>query len=213
MNEEEFAKLVEDALGEVRLTELHMNVGDVLKQIEFQRSLYQSVIAEEFVLDEMAIAFGDELTLSRFVSALNRHPGITHFGGDIDQVAASPLSSSYLAQFEWLSTPLSFRIEAMRVVKGYSPLHAHRGHYINAAGNQHPGNYGWIHASFKLADQATYDQARQDLIEAGWYMVQSCRSGYGAYSYMAPGNDVMDLLGTEAASLYLKPRVNLRDDG
>lgn len=216
MTTEGFEDYIEGLLGQTFDEKTGMDVNDVLKQVELQRIAYQQALKEtvgNYFIDEMAIAFGDVDTMLRFVAVMNHAPGLTHFGGSIDTVQAAPLHSTYQVQYEWLTTPMQFRVEAMTVLHGYSPLHAHRAHYIGESNSPLPNNFGWIHASFKVPDEEAYDQTRRDMIEGGWYIAQNCQSTYGRFTYMSPGGKVLEMFDEGTASLYVKPRVNTRDHG
>jgi len=87
------------------------------------------------IIDEIALIFEEKWELYDFVQWAAR-TGYDHFNGASDSVACTWLdhdrSYEYEVRYEFLRVvPEDWRIEAMRVVKGISPLHSyHRARYI-----------------------------------------------------------------------------------
>jgi len=151
------------------------------------------------MIDEIALIFEEKWELYDFVQWAVR-TGYDHFNGASDNVACTWLdhdrSYEYEVRYEFLRVvPEDWRIEAMRVVKGISPLHS--SHLVAH------GSGSIVHASYKVEDEDLLDNDIFVLRSLGWSIVQACESSYGKFTYMR--NHLLP------DGLYLKPRVNTRD--
>lgn len=156
-------------------------------------------------IDEVAILAPDTKTLWAWVSLAVRAPDITHVHAASDNVdVVGPIHAHYAADYEFLEVAdKPYRIEAMMVASGHSPVHA--GHAFYAEGLA-----SWVHASFKCHTEDDYSKTCDALAESGeWLPAQICRSDYGRFTYFFPRADVMEKYNLPM--MYLKPRVNLRD--
>ncbi len=169
------------------------------------RRLVQTYDGLEFgaPIDELAFLAPDPWQLAQVVERLVAEFGFEQFNTAMDTVSTSPIPSNYTVHYDFLRHPeLSVRLEMMSIVGGASPLHdpIRRG--------QAHGTVCPVHASFKLLDRDML-HASQIAIEAtGHYLhTMKCESRYGEFHYYLPrvvpfGNPY----------LYLKPRINTRDE-
>lgn len=166
-------------------------------------------------IDEVAMVFATEADLDSFMFCADRDWRLRHFDSSADRMVMEPERyfpheepkpygfnpHEFSARFEFmrLDTPapvpdVTWRVEAMAVTEGHSPLH-------DAAldGAQGPVAF---HVSYRAGTtEVEYERALLSLAPLGQYHA-GYRSGYGLFSYwMVP----------ELGNLYLKPRVNLRD--
>ena len=148
-------------------------------------------------VDEIAILCRDEDALHSFLEALVRVDGFELFNMAPDHIKSMPFDAHYYAEFWFFRTPIKgVRFEVMRADVG-SPLHD--------ALRRNSGPIEPVHASFKCEDEVDYASAIRRLSEAGLRRVQDCEASYGRYSYWMPYDE------SPKDSLYVKPRVNLRD--
>lgn len=161
-------------------------------------------------IDEIAYAFASHEDLEEFLHEMVQHPDVTHFNAAHDHVHTLPLRTCYGVRYEFLAVEASaaplchpFRIEAMAVSTGFSPLHVAELRYSK-------GKPIAVHASFKVVDQVDYGIATTRLRDAGWEPAQRCESDYGRFSYWTPLDRAAWL--PDGPIMYLKPRVNMRDD-
>lgn len=161
-------------------------------------------------IDEIAYLLPGEPHLNEFLRAMVRHEGVAHFNGAEDHVHTLPLRTCYDVRYEFLSIPAGdyqheFRIEAMHIPQGFSPLH-----YAEILSIVKDNSLAAaVHASFKVQDEDDYATANHRLREAGWECVQRCDSTYGKFGYWQPVDREQWL--PDGPFMYLKPRVNTRD--
>lgn len=157
-------------------------------------------------VDEVAVLFPDDEWLWGFVRNLNSRKEWEHRNSAQDAVATSPLAARYDVQYEFLfrtdETRPPFRIEAMKMLSGFSPLHAER-----MSRDLHQPLPAPIHASFRCDDEDEYMVMSDVLSRNGWVAAQHCHSTYGRFSYFWKPGDA-DLW---TSGCFLKPRVNTRD--
>lgn len=151
-------------------------------------------------IDEIAILFDYEQDMHRWVSTAVREEGVVLFNAAMDKVRTFPIEAVYTVEYNFLSViDQKWRVEAMWVDEGLSPLHAAHGQGFRSE------DPVVVHLSFKCADESEYQRILSRLANAGCTMAQSCKSDYGVFSYWkVPGL-------WDEAFLYLKPRVNVRD--
>lgn len=127
--------------------------------------------------------------------------GWLQFNTARDDVRTGPIRSRYEVEYNFFSHPDKiWRFEVMRITKGYSPLH---GAIRKPVGGELCVP---VHASFKTYDEENYVYAREHLDGMGLFEAQRCDSTYGRFSYWTT-------VDQQDAVPYLKPRVNLRDNG
>jgi hypothetical protein len=155
------------------------------------------------VIDEIAIDFPDEQTLYRWMLDAVAEDGVSVFNTSVDSVAVEPFKTNYDVRYVFLEAPrlMTMRVEAMCITNGLSPLHNSLRHRVPDSENSPLV----VHLSFKCQDKADYEETISRLSTSGASRVVSCVSTYGEFSYwQLPGKD---------SPLFLKPRVNLRDEG
>lgn len=159
------------------------------------------------VFDEVAMAFWDQDQEYAFIESAVRN-GYTLFNAADDTVNTAPIRSQYDVHYSFLQAPgLPWRIEAMRITDGCSPLHTAL--YWNAHKDVPQRAPFVVHASWKCADEQEYQNTAARLCESPWLdLSQRCQSTYGTFSYWLPVGEAFNEIG---ARVYLKPRVNMRD--
>jgi hypothetical protein len=166
----------------------------------------RALFGATYEIDEMALMFTDAGWLQRWVTSAVRVPGMALFNAANDHVRTRPIPSSYDVHYWFLSTPRDYhadgewRLEAMIPHPG-SPLHDTLLH-----GMPNETDITVVHASFKCPDEEAYAVAVKTFKDGAYEAAQLCDSTYGKFSYWSP-LDRED----RAPSVYLKPRVNLRD--
>ena len=177
-------------------------LDEVQRQYQEMSAIVRGVLGTRYTLDEMALFFRDEHTLSSFVrAAVGLGEGYLLFNTAYDNVKTSPLLSEYHVRYWFLSTPHGFRVELMCAFPG-SPLHDV---IDRKMAEVHNGGAVSVHASFKCATEEDYANAVHTLKTNAYQLVQACESTYGRFSYWQPAE------AEERPDWYLKPRVNLRD--
>lgn len=150
-------------------------------------------------IDEMALLFPEESSLSAWVKRVVARDGYELFNVAQDTVETGPIPSKYDVEYWFLRTPFDYRLELMRLAGGYSPVHS----AIDIAPEViSRGVVIPIHASFKVPDLMAYASANRTLLQEDWECAQKCDSSYGVFSYWAQ---------EQHEGWFLKPRVNLRD--
>lgn len=157
-------------------------------------------------IDEIAIMFTSEKAFYEFITAAIAGEGVKAFNSAKDFVRTRPLESEYVVQYVFLEDGMKFlRVEAMYLPPfphNHSPLHAARANLLS----EEDTNVG-IHMSFKCSSMDDYSDVCDVLMEVDdAHLAQSCISTYGQFSYFH-----IDGI-TDECGLYLKPRVNQRDD-
>lgn len=158
-------------------------------------------------VDEIAILAFDEHQEYHLIDGAVRH-GWRVFNAAEDAVDTYPIPSSYRVHYTFLEHPeTGYRLEVMRLLEGVSPLHGSLA--AQALENEH-GTPIMVHASFKVKDLTALGEVEARLLDSGSFMLaQGCRSTYGAFAYYARTQN--HDLGSNDLTVYLKPRVNLRD--
>lgn len=132
-------------------------------------------------------------SLFEFIRESVSEDGVEYFNSASDRVKTSPINSYYHVMYDFLRVTDLPRLELMRLCGGFSPLH-----------NQfrRPGSI--VHLSFKLSTEDEYDAFLDKMHECRQYdaaLAMECTGDYGRFSYWS----------VNGLSVYLKPRVNLRD--
>jgi hypothetical protein len=161
-------------------------------------------------IDEFAILMASPLSTYNLVRELVRLPDVEIFNAAGDTVRTSPFGTSYRVEYIFLRTGRGYRLEVMNMAgrdgiirPGFSPLHSSLwGDAGNASAGMGAESPRVAHASFKCADHRDYDEALRQLALFAQHG-QSCESSYGRFSYWLP-------YFTDSL-VYLKPRVNIRD--
>lgn len=165
---------------------------------QYNKLLSGGSCTREYEVDEIALLVEGEAELRQLWTALAAL-GWTQFNQARDAVKTSPILSKYEVSYTFFSHPdKPWRLEVMRLLNGYSPLHGAIARPLGSAPCVP------VHASFKVAAEEFYAYAREDLDELGMFEAQRCDSTYGRFSYWTN-------LDQSDAVPYLKPRVNLRD--
>lgn len=177
-------------------------VGRAIKGWEGRMRQYREFmdsIGLDYVIDEIALMWDEEDRMRRWISSAVAEDGVVLFNRAMDRVNTFPISSRYHVEYNFLSIEdKPYRVEAMCIQHGVSPLHA-------AHGSDCHSRPLAVHLSFKVESESEYSKALSALAEAGCILAQSCKSDYGVFSYWK----VPHLF--ESGYLYLKPRINLRD--
>lgn len=159
---------------------------------------------DEMFIDELAILVPSlEMAMALIGDAVGREWVYTNHSKD--DVRTEPLNTEYRVRYHFLTSPSRYyRLEIMHLSNGFSPLH-HSMDYMGSA-RYRSDAFPIVHASFKplASGEARYEDAQRKLAEARYVNAQECRSTYGRFSYWRRTDD--------ERLLYLKPRVNLRDE-
>jgi hypothetical protein len=157
-----------------------------------------------FRIDEVAVMLPSQLDALQWVSEAVKNDGVTLFNKAEDDVRTYPFDTQYDVNYYFLSTPHDFRVEAMALGNGISPLHE-----AMRPGRRYRDKVMYpvpVHYSFKTESEDQYRHVMNWLDAAHFHHAQSCQSTYGRFSYwLAEGED------GQIPDMYLKPRVNLRD--
>lgn len=180
----------------------HEPIGRAVKGWEGRMRQYREFMDHlglNYTIDEIALMWDEDDKMRRWISSAVAEDGVVLFNRSIDRVNTFPIASRYHVEYNFLSIEgKPYRVEAMCIQHGVSPLHAAHGsdcHIRPLA----------VHLSFKVESEMEYQKALSALAEAGCILAQSCKSDYGVFSYWK----VPHLF--ENGHLYLKPRINLRD--
>lgn len=195
-------------------------VGDNLNTVEIWMGSYtaQGLVPRGGQIDEAAVLVPSRWHATRFINNLEVE-GWEHFNGAEDLVYTNPFGTRYLVRYEFLRSPQkTYRLEVMYLqpdsesYQGFSPLHS----ALWVPEGLTPGTSGTVrfpiaHLSFKapkntgdLQLRSAYSRAVAHLQAKGCIHAQTCQSTYGVFGYYLPHD--------ATRQLYLKPRVNLRDD-
>lgn len=175
------------------------------------RDKYQGFMSEiglKNPIDEIALLFHSRASKAQFVVDAVKGDGVKLFNTADDHVNTKPFGTEYKVEYMFLEAESlkDMRVEAMSIYTGFSPLH-------HALLQNHPeieeGHPYPVHLSFKCINMDEYYDAVYALDEGGAdgigtaKCVQTCQSDYGVFSYY----NVPSL-----GNIYLKPRVNMRDE-
>lgn len=152
-------------------------------------------------IDEVAVMFNHREEMWGWLQGAVSEPNVRIFNHARDHVTTSPIESRYDVEYTFLeSSALPWRIEAMLLTDGHSPLHA--AVRANRVGGAHI-----IHASFKCHTTREFREAVEKLNDEG-QCSQMCHSTYGRFGYWTINGDI---IAPGVRPLYLKPRFNSRD--
>lgn len=179
-----------------------------LKSWEKARDRYEDFLDDVGLgassIDEIAcLAFDQEDFVNNIWNAV-KEEGVELFNVATDKVVTSPLGTEYVVDYAFLRMPSTMRVEMMEIRSGFSPVH-------QALMENHRSEFPGImvHLSFKCESLEDYEYCCSMLRQSERAsMVQSCESTYGRFSYWS-----IPECAADTATLYLKPRVNLRDRG
>jgi hypothetical protein len=201
-----------------------------LGRIEMWMGYYRDRVPAGTVFDEAAILVPDPLHQERLGYYLHA-AGWEKFNVSEDLVFTNPFGTRYFVEYSFYRHPAyPYRLEVMMMgagsedgVRGFSPLHS-----ALWTPNGHPNEprqditrYPVPHISYKPKrkykadpelgqeyDKQTwgqaYSQAIQYLKDKACIHAMTCQSTYGRFGYYL-GNDV-------GRQIYVKPRVNIRDE-
>lgn len=182
-----------------------LSIKEALKSWENARQAYHSFLRDiglGFEIDEIAIHFPARNDMGNWIIEAVKEEGVELFNTAQDRVMTTPFGTEYAVEYCFLRMPSEMRVEAMTVLAGFSPLHMALEGHSN-------GEPIVVHFSFKCEDPNDYEYALSVMSQSERAnLVQGCDSAYGRFSYW----NVPELSDT-VASIYLKPRVNLRDRG
>lgn len=186
--------------------------GDAAK--EYDRILEQDLDLAGIHIDEIAVLFQDPHNFDKFTKEAVRMDGCILFNTAEDHVHTMPMKTCYTVDYRFFTVPVQFlgetfsemRIEAMMIQGGASPLHyAELWNVRDAPAFVSP----LVHASFKCVNEEQYAAVCHRLRTKGWEAAQRCESTYGKFSYWSP---LEDEKYPDRPPVYLKPRVNTRDE-
>lgn len=188
-------------MKEVLLVNLYSK--DLLRALEQQVKVASELVGPLPPVDEVALLLpwsDDYQAATRALVAA----GFTLSAVATDAVDVAPFGSCYDVEYSFFQAPFGqWRIELMRITDGVSPLHAPYIH-LGLRGRREAGlSLPVVHYSFKLPGEVEYSDAK-GLLKDHATLAQECESGYGRFSYWADRR-VLEMV-------YLKPRVNLRDE-
>lgn len=146
------------------------------------------------VVDEVSLLFKEKEELERFVFWAVNEKNLSNFASRKDTLYRLDKREQFNVQFEFLRDPSKkYRIEAMCVLDGKAPLHEHKTHLF--------GEISVMHVSFKCDSLEEYFKSMDMLHQDGWDFFAQYVNDYGLFSYFR----------MQGNSIYLKPRLNLRD--
>jgi len=179
---------------------------------------YQNRLPKDAFIDEAAILVPDPWHRGELSIYLEAN-GWTAFNEDRDVVSTSPFGTRYCVDYRFFSHPdYGYRLEVMMLssdaagIMGFSPLHQALWQPSGQSWNGLPvSRYPIPHLSFKAVKvqpeqtlRGAYSSAVQHMHDVACLHTMTCQSQYGVFGYFL-GNDTM-------RQIYLKPRVNLRDE-
>lgn len=152
-------------------------------------------------VDEVAVMFNRDEEKYGWLKGALAESSVLAFNHAVDHVHTSPIESDYDVEYTFLQHNLfKWRIEAMHITRGHSPLH----HSLNA---NRVGGTHVVHVSFKCNTVREWRHAVETLNNEA-QMVQMCSSDYGRFGYWKIDEQY---LGRGVEPLYVKPRLNERD--
>jgi hypothetical protein len=160
----------------------------------------------DYAIDEVAILLPEDPKenqdwLERMLDRVGTE-GVTYFNRSVSRVVVHCLPSVYDVTYHFFTTAIAgVRLELMRLGNGHSPLHSL--YNLREDGRGREGAV--VHASFKVSNEPEYRNVTRYMQGLGWACGQDCSSDYGLFSYWRQPGDQESLL-------WLKPRVNLRDE-
>lgn len=191
-----------------------LRVQENLLGIEAWIKHYEDKLPKHCYIDEAAILAADPWKRGKITAQL-REEGWDKFNEAQDLVATNPFGTRYCVEYHFFQHPDKvYRLELMMLTEdnvglhGFSPLHQALLWSIPPGLYESKETKSAIpHLSFKMAGDSTvkgYTRAVQHLKDQACIHAMTCQSTYGAFGYFI-GNDTM-------RQIYLKPRVNLRDE-
>ena len=200
-------------------------VDENLRVLEYQFAKYRQMLPEGCKFDEAAIMVPSYYHLGKLASALEK-AGWAQFNNAKDLVFTNPFSTRYFVEYVFFRHPeKEYRLEVMMMAEGeedgqpgFSPLHAAL--WQNGERPAHAGHtmFPVPHLSFKpvrivlpesrglqkeTAGRA-YGRSINHLRDQGFIHAQSCQSTYGMFGYYLHQDSIYPL--------YVKPRINVRDE-
>lgn len=197
--------------------EKHFKMDNIFKGLNNCLSVYNDALTRldlNHRIDEVAYLFPDRHHLDLFTREAVQVDGCIMFNTADDHVHTLPLRTCYDVEYRFFTVPVEYqvnaletvRIEAMRLGRGFSPLHE-----AETFGFHQAPPCLAIHASFKCQTEEEYAAVVHRLRDRGWEVAQKCDSTYGRFSYWTPLD--RDEWTPDGPFVYLKPRVNTRDGG
>lgn len=156
-----------------------------------------TVLLRGIEIDEVSMLFATVVDLNAFMHHSESDRMMEHFDSvDCDTMSRIDGGESFDVRFEFLRLRgATWRMELMCVLGGLAPLHS------RALALQSPA---LVHASYKTPDLEAYEKETKNLFDDAdhYEMEAEYVNSYGMFSYWT-----VPAIG----SVYLKPRVNLRD--
>lgn len=173
-------------------------------RIKKANQVLQEKFAADVFIDEISLLFRSDQEAKNFALAAVMEEGVVLFNAAADHVHTWPLDTKYDVNYLFLTLPENVdghavRLEVMSLESGFSPLHYG---LLSTVGSTPVV----VHLSFKVKNEEHYQQAVDMMCaDDDFWMVQACRSAYGRFAYFR--TPLM-----EGAEVFIKPRVNLRDE-
>lgn len=205
----------------VNLSTLH-DMSANMRSVDAWIRHYQPRLPQGAIIDEVAILVPDPYHQNRLDRYLQEE-GWERFNDDRDAVFTNPFGTRYMVEYGFYRHPeQAIRLEVMMLledgqgVMGFSPLHRA---LWSPSGEPDLGSthYPIPHLSFKMSGlwhteggaesvglRRSYSLAVQHLKDQACLHAMTCQSQYGAFGYFI-SNDA-------DRQIYVKPRINLRDD-
>jgi hypothetical protein len=181
---------------------------ELRKDLQFYQWLFDHQLFLKAHLSEIAVIFPNEEDLYTFVTAREKE-GMQTFNGQRDLMRcqagkADIQDTSFNVLFEFLNMPGDdWRIEAMCVTSGFAPLHRDQLGRISGLASNKPAtmHVSWKHETIDEYEHFKAIMRGDNQLELVTPLELSAEyvNSYGVFSYWRYGD------------LYLKPRVNLRD--
>ena len=187
----------------VRIITGDMLVGWDVGVERLQKAVLDSV-GIVIAIDEVAVMFPNEKAMWHWIIKRVQDPKVKVFNAAQDHVHCQPMPSDYSVQYVFMEVEeRQYRIEAMHILNGVSPLHSALLERNRDVPHPHAVE---VHYSFKCHNIQDYNEFMSGLEAHEWRGVQFCESTYGRFSYWRPNDPEV-----WPYEVYLKPRVNTRD--
>jgi hypothetical protein len=171
------------------------------------QAIIDDAIIADYKIDEVALLYTSEDEANKDTIALTMVDTVQVFNYARDHVHTRPLENCYDVTYRFIQNALyPWRMEVMSLDSGHSPLHES----MIADGAASEDSPGIVHASFKVGNKEAYDEVITQMSEStDWVLGQACQSTYGNFSYWryVGGEEG----GSGPLSVWIKPRVNVRD--
>lgn len=186
-----------------------LGVSANLNRLEAEMHRYQRWLPDGELLDEAALLAPNSSVRECLIHELG-FGGWQVFNRAADLVFTNPFSTRYVVEYTFLNHPRKpYRLEVMMLGQGFSPLH--QALWSPNGVTPEWGNHPILpipHLSYKRTGPEARKLVRKDLDryreELGFILAQACQSTYGEFWYLTHVDSV--------CKMYLKPRINTRDE-